>query len=141
VFISVGGVFFHGVYASLTLRALQLLIEQRNYSHLSTYVFKAEAALDSTSATSGTNGGSGSLTAPSTSIPSTSAGNNANTKKKGPTEKEIVQTRLEFATALSHLGQGHYEQAALAFLRIGPAKELGDWIGKAGSLILISDRI
>jgi COP9 signalosome complex subunit 1 len=119
----------------------QLLIEQRNYSHLSTYVFKAEAALDSTSATTGTNGGSGGLTATSTSGPPASAGNNANAKKKGPTEKEIVQTRLEFATALSHLGQGHYEQAAMAFLRIGPSKELGDWIGKAGPSILIFECI
>ncbi|XP_006455086.1 hypothetical protein AGABI2DRAFT_209370 [Agaricus bisporus var. bisporus H97] len=114
----------------MCLSVLELLIEQRNYSHLSTYVFKAEAALDSTTAATGTNGGSAGITAASTAGPSASAGNNTNAKRKGPTEKEIVQTRLEFATALSHLGQGHYEQAALAFLRIGPAKELGDWIGK-----------
>lgn len=41
-----------------------------------------------------------------------------------------MQSRLELANALSHLGQGSYEKAAQSFLRVGAAKELGDWIGK-----------
>lgn len=120
---------------SLSNSVTQLLIEQRNYSHLSTYVFKAEAALDATSAatSANTSGGPGGITAStptSTSGPSAAGSSGANAKKKAPTEREIVQSRLEFASALSHLGQGSYEKAAQSFLRIGPAKELGDWIGK-----------
>jgi len=41
-----------------------------------------------------------------------------------------VQSKLDFATALSHLGQANYEKAAVAFLRLGSAEQLGDWMGK-----------
>jgi len=50
--------------------------------------------------------------------------------KKVSPEREQVQSKLDFATALSHLGQGNYEKAALAFLRLGPPSQLGDWVGK-----------
>ena len=40
-----------------------------------------------------------------------------------------MQSKLDFATALSHLGQGNYEKAAFAFLRLGSAEGLGDWMG------------
>ncbi|KAF5350711.1 hypothetical protein D9756_008566 [Leucocoprinus leucothites] len=116
----------------MCLSVLELLIEQRNYSHLSTYVFKAEAALDATAAaTSSGNSGGGTGTTPTSTVgPSAAGGGGSNSKKKAPTEKEIVQSRLELASALSHLGQGNYEKAAQSFLRVGAAKELGDWIGK-----------
>ena len=49
---------------------------------------------------------------------------------KNISEREQVQTKLDFALALSHLGTGAYEKAATAFLKLGPADQLGDWIGK-----------
>jgi COP9 signalosome complex subunit 1 len=57
------------------------------------------------------------------------AASSTSTKKKSA-ERDHVQSKLDLAGALSHLGQGNYEKAAHAFLKIGPAKELGDWIGK-----------
>ncbi|KXN81035.1 COP9 signalosome complex subunit 1 [Leucoagaricus sp. SymC.cos] len=113
----------------MCLSVLELLMEQRNYGHLSTYVFKAEAALDATAVAAVNAGGSGT-TPTSTVGPSAAGASGANVKKKTPTEREIVQSRLELASALSYLGQGSYEKAAQSFLRIGSAKELGDWIGK-----------
>jgi COP9 signalosome complex subunit 1 len=73
----------------------QLLIEQRNYAHVTNYVFKAEAALDASKV------------------------NN----------RDSVQTKIELATALAHLGQNNYDRAAYGFLKLGPAKNLGDWLG------------
>ena len=49
---------------------------------------------------------------------------------KGVSEREQVQTKLDFVLALSHLGTGAYDKAATAFLKLGPADQLGDWIGK-----------
>lgn len=100
----------------------QLLIEQRNYSHLTTYVFKADAALDAASAAAQASaaGGSGAAAVPPT----------AAAKKRGSAERDSVQSKLDLSTALSHLGQGSYEKAAQYLLKLGPAKELGDWVGK-----------
>jgi COP9 signalosome complex subunit 1 len=92
----------------------QLLIEQRNYSHIPTYVFKAEAALDAATAATNANNEAGA----------------APTSKKSHPEREKIQTKLDFATALSHLGQGNYEKAAYYFTRLGSMKDLGDWVGK-----------
>ncbi|GLB33369.1 putative 26S proteasome subunit RPN7 [Lyophyllum shimeji] len=105
----------------MCLSVLEILLEQRNYTHLSTYVFKADAALDATlntsNGSSGAAGGSASAQA-------------AAAKKKTSIERQQVQSKLDLATALSHLGQANYEKAAYSFLKVGPAKELGDWIGK-----------
>ncbi|KAF8893072.1 26S proteasome subunit RPN7-domain-containing protein [Infundibulicybe gibba] len=101
----------------MCMSVLGVLIEQKNYSHLPTYVFKADAALDAATATSNPNN------APS-AIPTVTTG------KKKSVEREGVQSKLDFATALSFLGQANYEKAARTFLRLGPAKELGNWIGK-----------
>jgi len=101
---------------------MQLLIEQRNYSNLSTYVFKADAALDATAAASSTS------TSNSTAAPPLAP--SASMSKKRSTERDNVQSKLDLAAALSHLGQGNYEKAAHAFLKIGSVKELGDWAGK-----------
>ena len=49
------------------------------------------------------------------------------TKKR---DKEQVQTKLDLATAFSHLGQGNYEKVASYIFRLGPPKDLGDWTGK-----------
>ncbi|RDB17140.1 COP9 signalosome complex subunit 1, partial [Hypsizygus marmoreus] len=112
----------------MCLSVLELLLEQRNYNHIPTYVFKADAALDATvnaanigngNGTGG--GGSGGAQAPTVTVGS---------KKKTSAERQNVQSKLDLATAISHLGQSNYEKAALSFLRLGPPKELGDWIGK-----------
>ncbi|KAF9237124.1 hypothetical protein BU15DRAFT_88846 [Melanogaster broomeanus] len=97
---------------------LELVIEQRNYAHISSYIYKAEGALETiAAATAGTAGSN-------TTAPAQSA-----TKKPTP-ERDQFLSKLDFAMALSHLGQDNYEKAASAFLRLGPADQLGDWIGK-----------
>jgi COP9 signalosome complex subunit 1 len=58
------------------------------------------------------------------------SGSSSGNSKKKSSERESVQSKLDLATALSHLGQAHYQKAAYYFLRLGPARELGDWIGK-----------
>ena len=49
-----------------------------------------------------------------------------------------MQSKLDLATALSHLSSANYEKAALSFLKVGPPKDLGDWIGKVSFLLLLS---
>ncbi|KAF9006986.1 G protein pathway suppressor 1 [Cyathus striatus] len=100
----------------MCLSVLELLIEQRNYTHLTTYVFKADAALDAAAAQNTGNGGTGV--------------GGASSKKKANADREHVQSKLDFATALAHLSAGNYERAAFFFLKLGPASDLGDWVGK-----------
>ncbi|KAI0772937.1 G protein pathway suppressor 1 [Trametes elegans] len=102
----------------MCMSVIELLMEQRNYSHIATYVFKAEAALESASITRGPTG------------PEAPAGSAQANKEKRNAEREKVQTKLDVATALSHLGQGNYEKAATTFLKVGPAKALEEWTGK-----------
>lgn len=94
----------------------QLVIEQRNYMHISSYVYKADGALESAAGAAAAGAAESGVTQPST-------------KKPSP-ERDQVQSKLDFAMALSHLGAGHYEKAASLFLRLGPPEQLGDWIGK-----------
>lgn len=110
----------------------QLLIEQRNYAHLPTYVFKADAALDAATAAAATSGNANNGgNASGAGGAGTSASSMVTSgKKKLSAERENVQSKLDFATALSHLGQANYEKAAYYFLRLGPVKDLGDWAGK-----------
>lgn len=100
------------------------MIEQRNYTHISSYIYKADGALESTAAAAATASGTESSAIPASAHPSS---------KKVTPEREQVQSKLDFAMALSHLGQGNYEKAALAFLRLGPPSQLGDWVGKVGT--------
>ena len=91
------------------------MLEQQNYAHVSTYVFKAEAALD---------------------IPQAGAEKEKEKEKEkkktaGTTanpEREKIQSKLDLALGLSMLGQSNYERAAWSFLKVG--KNLEDWIGK-----------
>ncbi len=83
----------------MCLSVLELLIEQRNYGHLPTYVFKAEAALDAATAAASA---STNKDAP-TPMVSTGA-------KKSSPERDRVQSKLDLATALSYLGQDNYER-------------------------------
>ena len=59
----------------------------------------------------------------------------ATTSKKKSAERDNVQSKLDLATALSHLASASYEKAAISFLKIGPPKDLGDWIGKVSFLL------
>lgn len=97
------------------------MIEQRNYAHISSYVFKAEGALDTASAAAASNATAGS--------------NSAAQPPKKSAERDQVQSKLDFAMALFHLGQANYEKAAQLFLKIGPPDSLGDWIGKVGKIL------
>lgn len=103
------------------------MIEQRNYAHISSYVFKAEGALDAASAAAASNTASGS------------GGNSTAQTVKRSAERDQVQPKLNFAIALSHLGQANYEKAANSFLKVGPSDSLGDWIGKASEMLLLVD--
>jgi COP9 signalosome complex subunit 1 len=103
--------------------ATQLLIEQRNFSHLPTYVFKADAALDAASAAAANaKEGDGAAPAPAPTL--------LNKRKAVSEDRERVQSKLDFATALSNLSAGNYQKAAYTFLKLGPAKDFGDWMGK-----------
>ena len=105
------------------------MIEQRNYSHLTTYVFKADAALDSAASTAASSSNNGGDLAMAT----TTAGvaKKKGTLGSGPSaERDAYQSKLDLASALSYLGQANYEKAAQCFLKLGPAKDLGDWVGK-----------
>ncbi|KAJ4490051.1 26S proteasome subunit RPN7-domain-containing protein [Lentinula aciculospora] len=107
------------------LSTIELLIEQRNYSHLPTYVFKAEAALEalSSSAANATKAEN-----------ATSAGSSRKATSSMTPDREILQSKLDFATALGQLNQSNYERAAYHFLRLssgtGSGGGLGDWFGK-----------
>ena len=59
----------------------------------------------------------------------------ATTGKKKSIERDNVQSKLDFATALSYLASASYKKAAIAFLKIGPPKDLGNWIGKVRFLV------
>lgn len=110
------------------------MIEQRNYTHIPTYVFKADAALDAASASAAKSekdaaaAANGASAAPQKLVTTGTAG--PALKKTISAEREKVQSKLDFASALSHLGQGNFEKAATTFLRLGSADQLGDWIGK-----------
>ncbi|KAG7096041.1 hypothetical protein E1B28_006722 [Marasmius oreades] len=95
---------------------LELLIEQRNYAHLPTYVFKAESSLEGATASTikDKDGGSGNRKNSSTIA-----------------DVDVLRSKLDFANALSQLSQGNYERAAYFFLRMGTGTSgLGDWFGK-----------
>lgn len=51
-------------------------------------------------------------------------------KERLMNERSKIQTKLEVATGISHLGLGAYEKAASAFLRAGSATSLGIWSTK-----------
>lgn len=102
----------------------QLLIEQRNYANITTYVFKADAALDASSANAGpADSSAGAPAAAAAAAPS----------RKKSAEREQIQSKLDLATAFSHLGQGSYDKAAQMFTKVGSPKDLGEWIGKVSS--------
>ncbi|KAH9903344.1 G protein pathway suppressor 1 [Cubamyces lactineus] len=102
----------------MCMSVVELLMEQRNYSHVATYVFKAEAALESVSVVRANTG------------PEAPAGAAQIQKEKRNAEREKTQTKLDVATGLSHLGQSNYEKAANTFLKVGPVKGMDEWSRK-----------
>jgi len=96
----------------MSIYVLEVLIEQRNYSHIGTYVYKAESALEMT-----TSGGSGGARRTTSAVDQ--AANEA--------FKERVQSKLDLATALANLSQGNYEKAARGFLKVKSIKSLENW--------------
>ncbi|KAF9078640.1 G protein pathway suppressor 1 [Rhodocollybia butyracea] len=110
------------------LSTIELLIEQRNYAHLPNYVFKAEAALEAVASSAASAAKAESTTAAGLSRKTTSA---------MTPDREIMQSKLDFATALAQLAQSNYERAAYHFLRLssgtGSGGGLGDWFGKLAS--------
>ncbi|PVF98382.1 hypothetical protein CPB86DRAFT_774856 [Serendipita vermifera] len=90
----------------MCLNILELLLEEHNFAHISTYVFKAESTLESSAS--------------------------ADKKKGQPNpEKDKIQAKLNLAIALSQIGQGYYENAAWAFMKVG--KNLEGWDRKVAS--------
>ena len=96
---------------------------QRNHAHITTYVFKADAALESatSSITRTSSSGGSSQAAPAN-------------KEKIAAERERIQTKLDVAAALAYLGQGIYEKAAKSFIKVGPIKGLEHWATKVSSI-------
>ncbi|KAI5891032.1 uncharacterized protein SCHCODRAFT_02627943 [Schizophyllum commune H4-8] len=115
----------------MCLSVLELLIEQRNYTHLPTYVFKAETALDA--AVAQEKSASNNPMAPAGG---SGAGSSGSSARKQSADRDRIQSKLDFAQGLANLGQGYYDKAAYHFLRVGPAKDLEDW---AGTLVAPAD--
>ncbi|KAJ7482306.1 hypothetical protein B0H11DRAFT_1219097 [Mycena galericulata] len=94
------------------------------------YAFKADAALDAAQAAAANakeGDGGVSIAAPP-----------LNKKKAVPENREHIQSKLDFATALSSLASGNYQKAAHSILKLGPAKDFGNWIGRVFSLCFLT---
>ncbi|KAG8922261.1 hypothetical protein FRC01_014268 [Tulasnella sp. 417] len=90
----------------MCVSVLEILLEQQNYAHLSTYIYKAETALDASQPAKNSKAG-GAAASP---------------------ERTKIQAKLEFASAMAEMGAGRYDKAAYAFLKM--KNDLGDWNGK-----------
>jgi COP9 signalosome complex subunit 1 len=108
---------------------MKLFIEQRTYAQIPTYVFKAETALEAVANSKLKEDKDSQHSARQTSSSRQVSG-----------ERDKVQSKLEFATALAHLGQANYEKAAFAFVNLGSADKLGDWVGKVRLTLSCSAR-
>ncbi|KAJ7446538.1 hypothetical protein B0H11DRAFT_2162384 [Mycena galericulata] len=85
------------------------LIKLRNYSHLPTYTFKADAAQ---AAAENTKEGKGAA------------------RTAAPLLNKKKASKLDFATALCSLASGNYQKVVRSFLKLGSAKDFGDWTGR-----------
>ncbi|KAG9000792.1 hypothetical protein FRB94_005172 [Tulasnella sp. JGI-2019a] len=108
----------------MCVSVLEVLLEQQNYGHLSTYTYKAETALDVGGQPSATAAGkkpaAGGATAPGSAA--------------AASDKGKVLAKLELSAAMAEMGAGRYDKAAYAFLKLN--KDLDDWAGK---VVLPSD--
>ncbi|KAH9162359.1 26S proteasome subunit RPN7-domain-containing protein [Lactarius sanguifluus] len=104
----------------MCLSVLELLLEQRSFSHIPTYVFKAESALDSI-ASSGLSG--------------TSFGHALGSSgQKRVDLHHAVEAKLALCAALSHLFNMNYAKAAQDFLQPMSAAALLPWTGNIVSV-------
>jgi COP9 signalosome complex subunit 1 len=95
-------------------------MEQRSFSHIPTYVFKAESALDSI----GSSGHSSSL-----GHGSSAGGSGGSSGAKKVDLHQSVEAKLALCTALSHLANGNYAKAMHDFLQPMSAAALAPWNG------------
>ncbi|KAF7798161.1 hypothetical protein EIP86_009378 [Pleurotus ostreatoroseus] len=102
----------------MCLSVLEVLLEQQNWAHVPTYVFKAEPALDAATSSLRNSNQGPTATAPPLG------------RERIAAERQKTQSKLDLATALSQMGSGTYDKAASTFLRIGSARALGDWTSK-----------
>ncbi|KAI0041260.1 hypothetical protein FA95DRAFT_1501753 [Auriscalpium vulgare] len=98
----------------MCLSVLELLLEQRNFAHIPTYLFKAESALDALIA----------APAPAAPSASTASASTPAISKKSDTIRAI-EAKLALCNALSQLSNGAYSKAAQSFANGAP----GDWSG------------
>jgi COP9 signalosome complex subunit 1 len=111
----------------------QLLIEQKSYAHIPTYVFKADTALDAAANTK--------FKEEKEKDPAVAHASQISAGKQISAERDKVQSKLDFASALAHLGQANYEKAAYNFLRIGSTAKLGDWVGKVSMISSFNEAV
>jgi COP9 signalosome complex subunit 1 len=106
----------------------QLLVERRSYAHITTYVFKAEAAVEAVyvSFEKKDAASSAAAAAAAQTLP---PGSQAAAASKKNAEKEKVQTKLDYATGLARLSSANYERAASSLLKLGPIASLAEWNG------------
>ena len=99
----------------------QLLIEQRNYAHIPTYIFKAENALDGLSSSAAAPNASSSTAATAAAPPASQS------TKKDPYAPTYA--KLALCNALSLLSQGAYAKAGAKLLSLPASGAGGAWIG------------
>lgn len=107
----------------------QLLMEQRHYAHIPTYVYKGEAALEAIT---------GSRVAAANAAQASAISNpNARpvAREKAVAERDRTQTKLDVALAMSYLAQGQYEKAAQSFMKVGSPEGLEGWAGAVSKFI------
>lgn len=101
------------------LTAIKLLLEYNDYSHVSTYAYKAEATLAPTEQSKE------SKKAPIPAAGSAAAAAAASSSTN--VEREKAQSKLDLAYGIAHLGTGNYEKAAFSFSKV--VKSVDDWFG------------
>lgn len=109
------------------LTAIRLLLEYNDYTHISTYVYKAEATLVPTAE------GKESKKAPIPAAGSAAAA--AAAASAGTSEREKALAKLDLAHAIAHMGTGSYDKAAFAFSKLG--RNLDDWLGSVNALFSV----
>lgn len=115
----------------MCVSVLEVLLEQQNYGHLSTYTYKAETALDVGSQPSATAAGK---------KPAAAGGAAGGAAAAAAVDKGKVFAKLELSAAMAEMGAGRYDKAAYAFLRLN--KDLDDWADKAsiGSIVRLRSK-
>lgn len=104
-----------------SLNSLQLLLEHCDYSHIGTYIFKAEAAFAPPEGSKDTSKKSSIVHPPGSAAAAAAASAAANP------EREKAQAKIDCANGIAFMAQGHYEKAAFSFSKLN--RSLDDWLG------------